>query len=142
MRHCNINSLIGYVDLGDMFSFVFEGNCVLCSTMGSNSRQTHTLFNMQPYHDILWPVIKSYKISLTLNSVIQGSFKKFLLLFCQAKMIFVIIWLFDHFMLQPVPSVNGVWMITFVNHLHVWVTKFKPSLMFFQLLILTPNNAI
>ena len=55
-------------------------------------------------------------------------------------MIFVIIWLFDHFTLKPVPSVNGVWIITFVNHLHVWVTKFKPSFMFFQLLVLTSNN--
>ena len=57
-------------------------------------------------------------------------------------MIFVIIWLFDHFTLKPVPSVNGVWIITFVNHLHVWVTKFKPSFMFFQLLVLTSNNVI
>ena len=37
---------------------------------------------------------------------------------------------------------NDVWIITFVNHLHAWVTKFKPSLMFFKLLVLTPNNVI
>ena len=91
---------------------------------------------------IFYGLIKGYDISLTLNSDIQGSFEKFLLLFRQAKMIVVIIWLSDHFTLQPVPSVNSIWMITFVNHLHVWVTKFKPLLMFFQLLILTPNNAI
>ena len=57
-------------------------------------------------------------------------------------MVFVIIWLFDHFTLKPVPSVNGIWIITFVNHLHVWVTKFKPSFMFFKLSILTSNNVI
>ena len=79
---------------------------------------------------------------MVLNSDIQGSFKKFLLLFCQAKMIFVIIWLFDHFTLKPVPSVNGVWTITFVNHLHLWLTKFKPSFMFFKLSVLTSNNVI
>ena len=79
---------------------------------------------------------------MVLNSDIQGSFKKFPLLFRQAKMIFVIIWLFDHFTLKPVPSGNGLWIITFVNHLHVWVTKFKPSFMFFKLSILTSNNVI
>ena len=57
-------------------------------------------------------------------------------------MIFVIIWLFDHFMLKPAPSVNGVWIITFFNHLHVWVTKIKPSFMFFKLSVLTSNNVI
>ena len=57
-------------------------------------------------------------------------------------MIFVIIWLFDHFPLQPVPSVNGFWIITFVNHPHAWVTEFKPPFMFFQLSILTSNNVI
>ena len=72
----------------------------------------------------------------------KGSFKKFLLLFRQAKMIFVIIWFFDHFTLKPVPSVNGAWIITFVNHLHVWVMKFNPLLMFFKLPVLTPNNVI
>ena len=87
-------------------------------------------------------MIKVYKILLTLNSDIQGSFKEFPLLFRQAKMIFVIIWLFNHFTLKPVPSVNGVWIITFVNHLPVWLTTFKLSFMFFQLPILTPNNVI
>ena len=37
---------------------------------------------------------------------------------------------------------NGVWIITFVNHFHAWVTKFKPSFMFFKLLVLTSNNVI
>ena len=55
---------------------------------------------------------------------------------------FVVIWLFDHFTLESIPSVNGVWIITFVSHLHAWVMKFKPSLMFFKLLVLTPNNII
>ena len=50
-------------------------------------------------------------------------------------MFFVIIWLFDHLMLEPVPSVNGVWIITFVK-------KFKPSFMFFQLLVLISNNVV
>ena len=37
---------------------------------------------------------------------------------------------------------NGIWIITFVNHLHVWVTKFKPSFMFFQQLVLKSNNVV
>ena len=37
---------------------------------------------------------------------------------------------------------NGVWIITFFSHLHVWITKFKPLFMFFQLLVLTLNNII
>ena len=45
-------------------------------------------------------------------------------------MIFVIIWLFDHFTLKPAPLVKEVWIITFVNHLHAWVTKFKRSFVF------------
>ena len=57
-------------------------------------------------------------------------------------MIFVVIWLFDHFSLEPVPPMNSIWIIAFVSHLHVWVTKFKPSLMFFKLLVLTSNNVI
>ena len=72
----------------------------------------------------------------------QDSLKKCSLLFGQAEMVFVIVWFLDHFTLEPVPSVNGVWIIAFVSHLHVWVTKFKPSLMFFQLPILTSNNVI
>ena len=37
---------------------------------------------------------------------------------------------------------NDVWIITFVNHIHAWVTKFKPSFMFFKLLVLIPNSII
>ena len=77
---------------------------------------------------------------LALNSDIQGSFKECLLLFCQAEMIFVIVWPLDHFTFKPVPTMNSNWIITFVSHLHAWVTKFKPSLMFFQLSVLTSNN--
>ena len=79
---------------------------------------------------------------MVLNSDIQGSFKKCSLLFRQSKMVVVIVWFLDHFTFEPVPSVNGVWIITFVSHLHAWVTKFKPSLMFFKLSILTSNNVI
>ena len=57
-------------------------------------------------------------------------------------MVFVVIWPFDHFTFESIPLVNGVWINTFVNHLHAWVTKLKPLLMFFKLLVLTPNNAI
>ena len=57
-------------------------------------------------------------------------------------MIFVVIWLFNHFLLEPVPSMNSIWIIAFVSHLHAWVTKFKPSFMFFQLPMLTSNNVI
>ena len=45
-------------------------------------------------------------------------------------------------MLKPIPSVNGVWIITFIDLLHVWVAKPKPSLMFFELSVLTSNNVI
>ena len=45
-------------------------------------------------------------------------------------------------MLKPVPSMNGIWIITFVSHLHVWVMKFKPSLMFFKWPVLTSNNVV
>ena len=55
---------------------------------------------------------------------------------------FVMVWFLDHFTLEPVPLVNGFWIVAFVSHLHVWVTKFKPSLMFFQLPILTSNNVV
>ena len=79
---------------------------------------------------------------MALNSNIKGSFKTFPVLFCQAKLIFVITSLFHHFTLKPVPSVNGVLIITFVNHLHVWITKFKPSPMFLKLLVLTSNNVV
>ena len=57
-------------------------------------------------------------------------------------MVFVIVSFLHHFTLKPVPSVNGVWIITFINHLHAWVRKFKPSLMFFKLSILTSNDVI
>ena len=79
---------------------------------------------------------------LVLNSDVQGSFKKFSLLFRQAEMVFVIVSLFDHFTLEPVPSVNGVWIIAFVSHHHAWVMNSKPLLMFFQLSILTSNNEV
>ena len=80
--------------------------------------------------------------SLVINSDIQGSLKKFSLLFSQAEMVFVIVWFFDHFTLKPVPLVNGVWIITFVNHHHTRIAKFKPLLVFFQLLVLTSNNVV
>ena len=99
------------------------------------------LFNIQYHHDILWPVMEATKC-LVLNSDVQGSFKKFSRLFRQAEMVFVIVWLFDHFTLEPVPSVNGVWIIAFVSHHHAWVMNSKPLLMFFQLSILTSNNVV
>ena len=79
---------------------------------------------------------------LVLNSDIQGSFKKFSLLFGQAEMIFVVVWFLDHFIFKSIPSMNGIWIIAFVGHRHVWVTKFKPSFMFFQLPVLTLNNVV
>ena len=57
-------------------------------------------------------------------------------------MVFVIVWFLDPFTLKSTPSINGVWVITFVGHLHVWVTKFKPSLMLFQLPVLTLNKVV
>ena len=93
------------------------------------------------YHDILWPAIKATKC-LVWNSDIQGSFKKFSLLFGQAETIFVIVCFFDHFMLKTISSVNGICMVAFVNHLHVWLTKFKPSFIIFKLSVLKSNNVI
>ena len=57
-------------------------------------------------------------------------------------MVFVIIWFLDHFTLEYVPSMNSIWIITPPGLLHVWVTKFKTSLIFFKLPILTSNNVI
>ena len=57
-------------------------------------------------------------------------------------MLSVIVWFLDHFTLEYVPSVNGVWIIGFVSHLHVWVTKFEPSFMFFKLPVLKSNNVV
>ena len=82
------------------------------------------------------------KNSLVLNSDTQGSLKKFLLLFGQAEMICVIVWFLDYFMLKPVPSVNDVWIFTYISHHNSWITKFKTLPMFFQLPILTSNNVV
>ena len=79
---------------------------------------------------------------LVLNSDIQGSFNECLLFFGQAELVFVIVWFLDHLTVESVSSVNGDWIITFVSHLHDWVTKFKPWLMFFKLSILASNNVI
>ena len=100
-----------------------------------------SLFNTQSDLDILLPLIKGYKI-LSLNSDIQGSLKKFPLFFRQPKMVFTVIRLFDHFTLESIPPVNGIGIVAFIKHLHVWVTKLKPLLMFFKLPILTSNNVI
>ena len=80
--------------------------------------------------------------SLNLNSDVQDSFKKCSLPFRRAEMVFIVIWFLDHFTLEPVPPMNSIWIIIFVSHLHVGVTKFKPWLMFLQLPILTLNNVI
>ena len=74
---------------------------------------------------ILLPVMEATKF-LDLNIHIQGSFKKYMLLFGQTEMVLVVVWLLDPFRLKSAPSVNGVWIITFISHLHIWVTKFKP----------------
>ena len=79
---------------------------------------------------------------MTLKNDIKDSFKKFPLLFRQAEIVFVIVWFLDHFTLEYVPSMNRIWIITFVSHLHAWVTKFETSLLFFKLSILTSNNVI
>ena len=73
---------------------------------------------------ILLPVMEATKF-LNLNIHIQGSFKKCLLLFGQTEMVLVAVWLLDPFRLKSAPSVNGVWIIIFISHLHIWVTKFK-----------------
>ena len=77
-----------------------------------------------------------------LNIHIQCSFKECLLLFGLVETDFVIVWFFNHFTLKPTPSLNGVCVTIFINHLHIWVTKFKASLMFFQLPVPTLNNVV
>ena len=57
-------------------------------------------------------------------------------------MIFIVVWLLYHFKLKSTPSVNCVWIMTFFDHIHVWVKKFKPLLVFFQLPVLTLNKVI
>ena len=80
--------------------------------------------------------------SLVLNSDIQANFKKFLLLFRQAEIVFVIVWFLDHFTIKPFPSVNDVWIIAFVSDRHAWITKSEPLLMFFQPPVLTWTNVV
>ena len=109
-----------------------------------------SLFNTQSYHDILLPVIKAIKFGLHFsitkfsaqNSNIKEGLKKFLLLFRQAKMVFVIIWFLDHFTLEYVPPVNSIWIVTPATLFHVRVKKFKTFFIFFKLSILTSNNVI
>ena len=57
-------------------------------------------------------------------------------------MVSPIVWFLDHIMLEYVPSVNCVWIIAFVSHLHLWVMKFEPLLMFFKIPVLTSNNVV
>ena len=57
-------------------------------------------------------------------------------------MVFVIVWFFNYFTLEYVPSVNSIWIITPADLLHVWVAKFKTFYIFFKLSILTLNNVI
>ena len=102
-----------------------------------------SLFNIQYHHDILVTCRRmSPKFLLTLNSDIKDSFKKFSLLFRQAEMVFVIIWFLNHFTLEYVPSMISIWITTPASLLHVWVIKFKTSLIFFKLSMLASNNVI
>ena len=87
-------------------------------------------------------MIKATKFLLILNSDIKDNFKKFSLLFCQAEMVFIIVWFLDHFTREYVPSMNSIWIIIPTNVLDVWVTQFEPSLIFFKLYILTLNKVI
>ena len=89
-----------------------------------------------------WEKLSNYHLLATLNNDIQGSFKKFSLFFRLAEKVSIIVWFLNHCTLEYVPSVNGVWIIAFVSHLHVWVTKFEPSLMVFKLSVLTSNNVV
>ena len=57
-------------------------------------------------------------------------------------MVFVIVWFLDHFTLEYVPSMNGIWITTPASLLHVWVTKFKTSLILFKLSKLASNNVM
>ena len=57
-------------------------------------------------------------------------------------MISRIVWFFDLFALEHVPSMNSIWIITPSSVFHVQVTKFKASLILFKLSILTSNNVI
>ena len=84
-------------------------------------------------HVIVLSVFFSTKF-LALNSDIKDSFQKFLLLFRQAKIVFVIVWFLDHFTLEYAPSVNSIWIITPTGLFHVWVTKFKTFFYIFQAL--------
>ena len=76
------------------------------------------------------------------NSDIKDGFKKFSLLFRQAKMVFVIVWFLDHVTLEYVPSMNSIWIITPAGLFHVWVTMFNTLFIFFKPSILTSNNVI
>ena len=86
-----------------------------------------------------WDITKNF---LALNSDIKDGLKKFSIFFCQAEMVFVIVWFLDHFNLEYVPSMNSIWIITPASVLHGWVTVFKTFLIFFKLSILTSNNVL
>ena len=78
MQYFNVNMLIWYAVFGMLTLAIgsllpLKANHVLCSVMGSNS--PCYLFNMY-------------------------FLKKFLLLFYQAEMVFVIIWFLNHFTLE------------------------------------------
>ena len=96
------------------------------------------------------PVIKATKFGvlcsftkfLVLNSDIKDSLKKSSLLFCQDKMILVIVWFLNHFSLEYFPPVSSIWIIAPASLLHFWVTRFKTFFIFFKLSILTLNNVI
>ena len=57
-------------------------------------------------------------------------------------MIFIVVWFLYHFTLKSTLTVNCIWIIIFIGHLHVWVTNSKPSLTFSQLHVLTSENVI
>ena len=57
-------------------------------------------------------------------------------------MIFVIVWFLYHCTLEYVSSMNSIWIIPPAGLIHVWVTKFNTSLIFFKQSILASNNVI
>ena len=57
-------------------------------------------------------------------------------------MVFLIVCFLDHFTLEYVSSMNSICIITPAGLLHVGVTKFKASLIFFKPSILASNNII
>ena len=67
---------------------------------------------------ILWPMMRDTKFSKSPPKY-SHSGQKCTLLLGQGEIVLVVVWSLSHFTLKSTPSMNCVWIVTFVGHLHV-----------------------